>query len=90
MTVKLPISRNTDSDLLYLRNLYTLKAIIPMIAPTIMTPVATLKYRVFKQKINICLDNILSVLLRLWCLITPFGIFKLFLINTCNNYLNRC
>jgi hypothetical protein len=32
---------------------------------------------------------ILSVL-WLWCLITPFGIFKLFLISTCNNYLNRC
>ena len=33
---------------------------------------------------------ILSVLLRLWSLITPFGIFKLFVISTCNNYLNRC
>jgi hypothetical protein len=32
---------------------------------------------------------ILSVL-RLWCLITRFGIFKLFFISTCNNYLNRC
>jgi hypothetical protein len=29
-----------------------------MITPTIMTTIATtLKYMVFKQKINICLDN---------------------------------
>jgi hypothetical protein len=33
---------------------------------------------------------IMLSVLRLWCLITPFGIFKLFIISTCNNYLNRC
>jgi hypothetical protein len=46
--------QNTDSDLLYLRDLLA----ITMINPTIVTTIATtLKYMVFKQKINICLDK---------------------------------
>ena len=46
--------QNTASDLLYLRDLLA----ITMINPTIVTTIATtLKYMVFKQKINICLDN---------------------------------
>jgi hypothetical protein len=43
---------------------------IPIINPTIMTTSTigtTLKYRVFKQKINICLDNYYMYLLkRVW------------------------
>ena len=48
-----------------------------MITPTIMTTIATtLKYMVFKQKINICLDNYYMTVLIKKSLKIPQGVIR--------------